>query len=122
MANRAVYGDVQAILDTELTTSEITAYITTSNLLVTDRLGSSGLAAGLLTQIETYLAAHLITVTRERKAAQAGRGEDRVTFEGQTGMRLDSTLYGQTAMVLDTTGKLSTLNKPTRTAVVFGVL
>jgi hypothetical protein len=121
MANRAVFGDVEAILDTELTDSEITAYITTSNLLVTDRLGSSGLAAALLTQIETYLAAHLITTTRERKAAQTS-GEGGVKFEGQTGMRLDSTFYGQTAMVLDTTGKLSTLNKPTRTAVVFEVL
>lgn len=121
MANRAVFGDVEAILDTELTDSEITAYITTANLLVTQALGTSSLSTALLTQIEAYLAAHLITVTRERKA-QSTSGEGGVKFEGQTGMRLEATMYGQMAMVLDSTGNLSTLTQPARRALIFEVL
>jgi len=120
MANRAASGDVTAILDTELSSSEIVAYITTANLLVTQTLGTSSLSAAVLAAIEAYLAAHLITATRERKAAQTS-GEGGVRFEGQTAMRLESTMYGQTAMLLDTTGKLSALNNPARTEIVFEV-
>lgn len=121
MANRAVFGDVEAILDTELTDSEITAYITTSNLVVTAQLGNTALSAALLTQIETYLAAHLISTTRERKAEQVS-GEGGVHFEGKTGMRLEATHYGQTAMLLDATGRLAGLNRGPLPVVSFEVL
>lgn len=109
MANRAVAADVKSILNTELTDTEIDAYITTANLVVTAQLGNTTVSATLLTQIEMYLAGHLITTTRERKAEQVS-GEGGVRFEGKTGMRLEATHYGQTAMTLDSTGRLSNLN------------
>lgn len=121
MANRALYSDVEGILETELTNDEITAYITTANLVVTAQLGNTALSAALLTQIETYLAAHLISTTRERKAEQVS-GEGGVRFEGKTGMRLEATHYGQMVMMLDSTGRLAALNRGPLPVVSFEVL
>jgi hypothetical protein len=43
------------------------------------------------------------------------------TFQGQTGMRLESTDYGQAAMILDVTGRLASRSQGrTRPTVAWG--
>lgn len=89
------------------------AFINQANIL-TDWLSSvdtsSELSAACLTAIEVQLAAHFYRVQRDKdyqsKSANGASG----SFEGQTGLALQATHYGQTAMLLDVTGKLTKRN------------
>ena len=101
---------VCAIVDTDLTESQIQAFIETANLMVTNVLGSSVLSDDTLRLIETYLAAHYITLRDPRTQSEAADGI-KMTYEGKTGEGLDSSHYGQTAQELDTTGQLKAIGK-----------
>jgi hypothetical protein len=112
---RVTDAEVKEIIETELDT---TPFIRAANLVVTDKLGDQGLGDDILMEIERYLSAHF-TAVREQQAADETLGEARVKYQGQWGMGLDSTSYGQTAKLLDTSGILSTLG---RRAAMFDVL
>lgn len=79
---------------------------------------SLALDAEQLESIETYLAAHLYalfdpqeqSITTERASA---------TFQGQTGMNLDSTRWGQMAKTFDTSGCLASFDKGARAGFVW---
>lgn len=63
--------------------------------------------------IERWLAAHAYAHGDQlRSQKQTGRAS--ATFQGKTGMHLESTQYGQMAMLLDVTGTLAELNKNTK--------
>ncbi len=104
---------VCAVLDTVLNDDEVEPFINTANLMVTAYLGTSSLAADLLKEIETYLAAHFVT-HRDRVTAEEDADSVSFKFQGKTEMGLDSSLYGQTAQMLDTTGKLAQLSDADR--------
>ena len=116
MANRVVVAEVKEIMDASLSDDDITAHITIANNLVTVTLGSSGLSALSLKDIERYMAAHLLSIGRDKLVggtkAEWLASEAKVDFSNDLGKFLDSTLYGQMAKTLDTTGTLSTLGKP----------
>lgn len=59
-----------------------------------------------LRAIETYLAAHAYAL-KDPQYSSKSTGKTSSTFEGQTGMLLKFTRYGQMACALDHTGKLS---------------
>lgn len=68
------------------------------------------LTNGQLRDIETWLAAHFYNIRDQgyqTKSTQSASG----TFQGQTAMHLQSSYWGQTAMLLDVTGCLAKLNK-----------
>lgn len=73
----------------------------------------------LLTEIETYLAAHLYCVSDRIYTSRSTQGASG-SFAGQTGMKLESTFYGQQAMLLDTSGMLTALNKRAVPRMVWG--
>lgn len=103
-------GRVCAIVDTDLTEPQVLAFITTANLFVTQYLGTSDLIADVLTEIETYVAAHYITLRDPRTAKEKADGVE-FQFEGKTGMGLDGSRYGQVAQELDSTGILQQISK-----------
>lgn len=61
--------------------------------------------AGDLEAVERYLAAHYYA-TSDRPFQSARTGDASGTFQGKTGMYLDSTYYGQMAIMNDPSGYL----------------
>lgn len=104
---RVVAADVTAIIDT---TVDPAPYITAANLLVTRHCVDDDLTTDELFEIERWLAAHLLA-TQDQIEASTGMGASRVTFQGQTGLGLDGTRYGQQVKLLDSTGKLALRDK-----------
>ena len=103
--------DVKNILDnTTLSDPIITGYIDSANVFVTEYLEPTTLSAIMLEEIEKWLSAHLISFTRERMAASEEAGGAKIKYIGVFGKGLDSTPYGQTAIMLDDTGTLLELS------------
>jgi len=104
--------DLEAVLDDDSTISK-TPFIRAASAL-TDYVNScdsdSVLNDALLTEIETYLAAHFYNVRDQaydsRKTADASG-----VFQTKHGMYLDGTDAGQAAIMLDVSGCLSKLNR-----------
>lgn len=107
---RVTDTEVKTILETSIDT---TPFITTANIIVTDRLSGEGLDADLLAQIELYLSAHLATFRDPRiKTEQIGAQQARAEYQMiAIGTGLDSTSYGQMVKMLDTTGIMATIGK-----------
>ena len=111
---RTTSQSVLAVLPLEVPAgTDMTAFITPASLLV-DYVATKDtagiLTAAMLTQIETYVAAHLYA-RRDPQYQSKTTGKASAVFQGQTGLRLDGTHWGQDAMVLDVTGCLAALNK-----------
>jgi len=96
-------------------TSSLTPFVASASALV-DRVADCAVKKGYplsaveLDQIETWLAAHLYC---QMDLLYQSKNTNRAsaTFQGQTGLSLDSTRYGQTAMNLDFSGCLSAIGK-----------
>lgn len=118
MAVRTSKTKVAEIVAVESSIS-VTPFIRAANLL-TDEVDSADtgntLSADLLTEIETYLAAHFYTF-RDQQYESKTTGRASAKFQGQTGKGLDSSFYGQTAKMLDTTGYLKSLDSTGRRKV-----
>jgi len=108
---RTTVSEVKQIIDTSLSDSVIDSYITGSNLLITQVLGSSSLPSELLAEIERWLTAHNIAMTRERMAKKEGAGGAYIEYTGESGTGLEATSYGQMVLTLDTTGTMKSLAK-----------
>jgi len=93
-------------LDPSITDPQIDVFITQANLLVTRRLGSSGLDSSTLKEIERNVAAHLLTALDPQIESEK-IGEASTKYAGRFGEFLRSTRYGQAALLLDTTGILA---------------
>ena len=91
----------------------LTVFIETASsivdTLVAKNLGPA-LSAPLLELIERWLSAHCYAHA-DQIFAYKQTGNAAATFQGITGMGLTATLYGQTAIILDTTGYLSQVSK-----------
>ena len=98
--------DVKEIIDTELTDPRIAAfinmaYVTTKGLEITD--------TDVLYNLQLWLSAHYITVYEGVLKSQSVGGEYSVTYGMVIGEGLSSSVYGQQAIQLDTSGKLAKL-------------
>lgn len=118
MANRVTETEVRAIIETPLVGATVEAHITVANLTVTRVLGASNLSAEILKEIERWLAAHFVAV-QDRRRSSTSTGDASDSYDGQTGMGLDFTAYGQQVKLLDPTGLLASAGKP---AAFFEVL
>jgi len=108
MANRVTHAELIEVFSTDI--EDTTPFITTANLIVTDKLAGEGFTDAHLKEIEKYLSAHFASLMDPR-IAQEKIGEVAVTYEGKTGLGLDGTKYGQTVKMLDTTGILASMGK-----------
>lgn len=108
MTNRATATEVKIILETTLSDAVVTAFIDAANRVVSDHLGANtNISTAQKTDIEKWLAAHMIASTREQQAQAEAAGDAKITYQGETGKGLESTHYGQMVMMLDTTGTLA---------------
>ena len=112
MAPRTHAQAVRATVKSD-TDINVDGYIRTANAL-TDKVSSEDseglLNEALLFEIETYLAAHFYAL-RDLQYSEKKTGDASAVFQGRTGMMLESTLWGQQAIVLDLTGFLGSLSK-----------
>lgn len=110
MPIRTTPEKVKEILDTDLTDDVVEAFILGASHTI-DRVfsGNTTLSAEHLAEIERWLTAHLIAATREQQIAKAGVGGASVTYQGVTGKGLESTMYGQQVLALDTTGLMRSI-------------
>lgn len=98
-------GDVINLMNTAMTDDAMSPFLTTARLLRTTYLTGSGLSDGLLDEIEKYLAAHLASV-KSPFALKEKLGEAEASYGYKGGEGLAATPYGETAMLLDSTGTL----------------
>ena len=120
MATRATEEEVLQIIQTDLDEEGVTPYLSIANIMVTQVLADSGLEADVLKEIERWLTAHLIAITRTRQSRSEEVGGARVVYTGEFGAGLDSTTYGQMVKVLDTSGLMATVSGK-RAATLYAV-
>jgi len=110
---------VKQILDnTTLSNIIIEAYINSANVMVTEVLGGTDLSDDTLTEIERWVAAHMVASTRERQAIKEAAGTASITYTGAYGVGLKSTSYGQMALTLDTSGLLAIASGGAKSAFI----
>lgn len=108
MAARVTADDVLAILDdSALTAAQIAPFITSANVMINENIGTD--TTDLLKEIERWLTAHMISITRERQSIKEEAGSAKVEYAGKFGEGLKSTSYGQMVLSLDTTGIFASL-------------
>jgi hypothetical protein len=117
---RTTAAEVKMINGSTLSDEIVNAYITSANIFVTNSLGTT-LDEDVLTQIEMWLTAHMIAVTRERIAKKEGAGGAEIEYAGSFGENLKSTGYGQMACTLDTTGVLAGLGDKSKQVSFYAV-
>lgn len=108
---RTTAAEVKQIIDVgDLTDTEVDAFISGANALVTEVVGSdTTIGVTLKEEIERWLTAHMIAATRQRQLVSGEAGGAKAVYQGKTGMGLNSTLYGQQVTVLDSTGNFAAL-------------
>ena len=112
MLSRTSAKEVKEILDTSLSNTIIGSFIRTANIIVTDILGSdTTLSATQKEEIERWLTAHLIGITKERATTKEKLGEAAVEYAGTFGKGLEQTSWGQMVLQLDTCGQFANLGK-----------
>jgi len=84
--------------------ADVTPFLTTAQLVVSENLASSGLSDAMLDEITKYLAAHYLAMTDLEGSDRAGAIA--VTYGKALGDFLKATVYGQTALALDSSGTL----------------
>lgn len=84
--------------------------------LIVDRVAACAAAKGQaltaeeLKEIETWLSAHAYQLV-DKGFSSKNTGGASASYQGQTGMSLDATFYGQYAKMLDASGCLDALDK-----------
>lgn len=96
---RVTVSDVKAIADFgELSDSEISAFIDDANTIINDR-AQSRISDAMLPKVEKWLAAHLAAM-KEQTVRREGVGQSEIFFEGNTGLGLAHTRYGQQVKIM----------------------
>jgi len=108
---------VKAIIDTELTVDEVAPFLSTAHVMVDALLTGEEYGEDLLTQIETWLAAHFVAV-RDPRISKEKAGEGDWTYHGKSGLGLNHTPYGQQVMILDHHGVLAEVAASKMSAVM----
>lgn len=121
---RVTSSQVQAVLGNNYDGSkDLSAYIATATIL-TDRTvlcaanKSVTIDSDTAAQLETYLAAHFYTLhdpTYSSRSTQGASG----SFHGQTGKGLESSMYGQTAILMDPSGCLNSFDKRQKASMIW---
>ena len=103
---RTTERDVLDLIDTDLEEREVTPFLRTANVVVTDAVGDDAdYSSDLLEQLELWLAAHFVAI-RDPRVVSETIGDAKATYHGKSGLGLDHTPYGQQLRVIDTKGTL----------------
>jgi hypothetical protein len=107
--------DVKAV--GQLIGDDLSVHINSADLIVSENLEGKGLSAARLRLIGVYLAAHFAFVL-EGQIKSEKIGDSATTFSLESGQALSSTVHGQQAISLDTTGTLASMSgSPTEGSV-----
>ena len=114
MATRADPDDVRAVIETKALDPAIQAVIGIANRLVTQYLaGKSCMTDELLKDIETWISAHYLSMKEQRISSdKMGDAQQSYRAPGVLQTGLESSFYGQQALLLDCSGTLVNLGKP----------
>ena len=106
-------GEVRVVIDTDLTDTDVDSFIEIADKLVADHLDSTSLDSATKKEIERWLTAHLITVSRNRLASSEKVGDASIQYADakMLGKGLDSTSYGQMVKILDTSHTFEKIDK-----------
>lgn len=108
---RVTASEVGEIISTDLTDAQVAAFINSANAIIQENMLEAGMSANILTQIELWLAAHLVAISDQREQSVSLR-DGAVTYQSpRLGLGLDGTMYGQQVKVLDYSGILSGLGQ-----------
>lgn len=107
---RITPSELQEIIQTTLNVVELGPFIQAANVLVTAKLGSSGLDDALLKEIERWVAAHFLAARVPQVKSESVGGAS-ATYQVNTKDGLGSTVYGERALMLDVTGALARLGQ-----------
>lgn len=114
MGARVTADGVKQVVETNLTDDAVlSSMIDTANLYVDTHLVplSPGHTTKVLAKIELYLAAHLVALTEEKGGiTRAKMGDADESYANVYKDGFNSTRFGQTALVLDTSGTLARLS------------
>lgn len=99
---------VAEIFESNLSSGALQAAIDTALILARDNLSGQGLDDDTYDRVTLYLAAHFAAVQRPRPASR-GLGRANESYQGQTAQSLRMSYYGQTAILLDSTGLLAAM-------------
>ena len=102
--------DVKELISTN---RDVDPFIAVATLLVDEELVGKGMTAVRLTMIEMYLAAHFTALTEERGGlvrTQVDDTVDQMASVYDKGFLM--TRFGQTAISLDTSGRLAEIGSP----------
>ncbi len=106
---RTTSVDVAAIIEVDVSIN-LDPFILVANELVTEVCGGAGYTDARLELIERWLAAHFYT-NRDPRPVSENAGPVGTTYQSAVDLNLNTSHYGQTAMLLDTAGGLATLNQ-----------
>ena len=106
-------ADVQVLIQIPASVTTLDAFITVAhelleNTVVTDY--PDAFTEDYLTEIERWLAAHFTAIRYTRTSSET-IGQTSESYQYKVDLDLRVTMYGQQAIVLDTTGTLSRLGK-----------
>jgi len=109
MANRVSSSDVDEIMEEDYSSTDLEVFIIPANLIVTDRCSDSGYSAAHLKELERWLSAHFVAISKKTNRIAAEKIDiASVTYMAMsTGeSALDMTPYGRQVKLLDTAGNL----------------
>jgi hypothetical protein len=108
MAVRVTASDVLEIMEVDPAVTDLSPFIIAANAVINNNC--TDITEADATIVERWLSAHFVTV-RDMRAASEGAGSVSVSYQYKTDLALNASMYGQMAMILDTTGGLSAWNK-----------
>lgn len=127
MANRVTQEDVLAVMDSTLTGEQVLPYINSANVWTTSMAEIIPLDeeeakdASILFEIERWMSAHMISMTKERVSKEEGASGAYIKYAGDWGQGLKQTPYGQMVINYDSTGTLASLANGKSSASTYAV-
>jgi len=104
--------DVKDIFETEMSDKSLAKFITTAHIVVQNNIVPKNvLSEEELKQVELYLSAHFASALDPLPRSLEIREEFSEDYQGEWGMGLESTTYGQMALIIDRTHALKALGK-----------
>lgn len=120
--NRVADADVEEIYSVD-SSIDLTAFITAAHIIVEKNLLGKGIDEDCLFEIERWLSAHAIAVSNIAPiTARERAGSVEEAYQYKLGLNLQSSMYGQMAIGLDSTGTLLKLSTKGAAGFVFEVL
>lgn len=97
---------VKDIIETDLDDGIVQAYVDSAGVLV----NQLPLADPVKSEVQKWLAAHFIAI-RDKISVHEEAGTAEIQYSDVFGENLSSSHYGQTAMVMDTSGRLQSISQ-----------